>query len=135
MSSVVNQVQKKGYMGQWDIVKFQIAIYCHFNKINVSDSDLDCLTLLAINGESELTSFCNAACSEDNRDRDPETSMSKEIFSSPQSVRNCINKAENKKLIDKLGTSKKKIAVSKTMKVQTEGNILLDIKLLRKDGT
>lgn len=122
-------------MGQWEIVKLQIALYCHLNKTNVSDSDLDCLTLLAINGESELTAFCNAACKEDNRDRDPELSITKEIFSSPQSVRNCINKAENKKLIHKLGKSKKKIAISKAMQVQTKGNILLDLKVLRKDGT
>ena len=67
--AVVNQVKKSGYMDLWNITKFQLNMYCHLNKINISDSDLDCLTLLAINGESELTALCNAACDEDERDR------------------------------------------------------------------
>jgi len=136
MSVIVNKVEKRGYMGISGIVKFQIAMYCHFNEINISESDLDCLTLLAINGETELTSFCNAACKEDNRDRSPNVSITKEIFSSPQSVRNCINKAENKSLIvkSKSGKSKKTISLSHKLELQTKGNILIDIKLLRKDG-
>lgn len=137
MSVIVNKVEKRGYMQRFGIVKFQIAIYCHLNDINISESDLECLTLLAINGETELTNFCNAACKEDNRDRNPKVVITREIFSSPQSVRNCINKAENKNLIikSKSGKSKKTISLSEKLELQTEGNILIDIKLLRKDGT
>ena len=56
--AVVNKVQKTGLLDQWDIVRFQIMLDCHINRVSISDSDLDCLTLLAINGESELTAFC-----------------------------------------------------------------------------
>lgn len=120
-------------MNQWDIVKFQILIYCYFNEIAVCDSDLECLTLLAINGESELTEFCNVACDPSNRDKDISSTLSKKIFTSPQSVRNCINKAFGKRLIEKVGIGKKKIIISPDMKIQSEGNILFETKFLRKD--
>ena len=99
----------------------------------ISDSDLDCLTLLAINGESELTAFCNAACNEDERDRAHNLPHEQSIFKTPQSVRNSINKIENKKLIVKNGKSKKKILINPNMEVQTKGNIFVEVKFLRKD--
>jgi hypothetical protein len=132
--AVVNQVRKSGYMSLWDIVRFQLLMHCHLNEITISDSDLDCLTLLALNGESELTNFCNAACEEDERLKDTDLSYQREIFKTPQSVRNSINKIENKKLIIKKGRSKKKIFVEPSLKIQTAGNIFVEIKFLRKDG-
>ena len=135
MKAIINQVQKRGNLDLWDIVRFQILIYCHFNGVNIPDSDLECLTLLAMNGESELTSFCNAACNDDHRDRDHNLKYEKEIFKSPQCVRNSVNRVENKSLIKKTGKGKKKINVNSNMKIQTLGNIFVDIRLLRKDET
>lgn len=120
-------------MSQWDIVKFQILIYCYFNEITICDSDLECLTLLAVNGESELTDFCNAACDPNNRDKDTTLEITKRIFTSPQSVRNCVNKAFGKRLLEKVGSGKKRIIINPDMKIQTIGNILFDMKFLRKD--
>ena len=108
MGTIVNQVKKIGHMNLWDIVKFQVNLHCHLNNITISDSDLECLTLLAINGESELTSFCNAACETDERIREHNLMWEREIFKTPQSVRNSINKIENIGLITKRGKSKKK---------------------------
>jgi len=133
--AVVNKVQKVGHMDLWDIVKFQIHLHCHLNEVNISESDLDCLTLLAINGESELTAFCNAACESDERDRDHILKHEFEIFKTPQSVRNSINKLENIGVISKKGKSKKKISVSPHLEVQAMGNIFVEIKFLRKDDT
>lgn len=81
--AVVNQIDKKARMSKWDIVKYQILTHCYINKISVSEADLNCLTYLALEGDQELTSFCNKA-------------HLKEIFSSIQSVRNCLTKAEKK---------------------------------------
>lgn len=116
--AIVNQVQKRIRMEIWDITKFQISVHCHLNDIPVSTLDLNCLTLLALSGERELTEFCK-------------TAADKEIFGSSQSVRNAINKAEKRKLILKEGSSKKKIKINPGLKVQTEGNILLDYKIVR----
>lgn len=115
--AIVNQVDKRVRMTTWDIVKYQLLTHCYLYKIPVSDADLNCLTFLAIEGEQELTSFCNKA-------------HSKQIFSSTQSVRNCLTKAEKKALIVKEGKNKKKIGINPNIKVYASGNILLDFKFL-----
>jgi hypothetical protein len=104
-------------MDNWDIVKYQILTHCYLQKIIVSEADLNCLTLLAKIGETELTQFCSMAAE-------------KKIFQSSQTVRNALNKAETKNLITKDGRSKKKISIHPNLKVQTGGNILLDYKFL-----
>jgi hypothetical protein len=115
--ALVNQVDKKMKMSKWDIVKYQIVTHCYINKISVSEADLNCLTYLAIEGDQELTNFCNKA-------------HTKDIFSSIQSVRNCLTKAEKKNLIKKEGKNKKKIFINPDIKVFCIGNILLDFKFL-----
>ena len=115
--AIVNQVDKRVKMSGWQIVKYQILTHCYLYNIQVSESDLDCLTLLAMEGDQELTSFCNKA-------------HDKQIFSSTQSVRNCLTKSEKKGLIKKEGKNKKKIFINPELKVHTSGNILLDFKFL-----
>ena len=115
--AIVNQVDKKVKLSKWEIVKYQILTHCYLNKILVSDADLDCLTYLAIEGDQELTLFCNKA-------------YTKDIFSSTQSVRNCLTKAEKKNLIKKEGKNKKKIYINPDLNVYCNGNIFLDFKFL-----
>jgi hypothetical protein len=115
--AIVNQVDKRVKMSGWQIVKYQILTHCYLYNIQVSESDLDCLTLLAIEGDQELTSFCNKA-------------HDKQIYSSTQSVRNCLTKSEKKGLIKKEGKNKKKIFINPELKVHSTGNILLDFKFL-----
>ena len=115
--AIVNQVDKKVRMSRDEIVKFQLITHCYLTKIPVSEADLECLALLAIEGEQELTSFCGKA-------------HERKIFSSQQSVRNCLTKAEKKGLIVKEGKNKKKIFVNPDINVYSKGNILLDYKFL-----
>jgi hypothetical protein len=122
--ALVNQVQKRVKMPKWDIVKFQILTHCYINHISVSESDLDCLTLLSFNAPIELTNFCYDASSEEEW-----------IFKSPQTVRNCINKAEKNNLVVKDSTNKKIIMINPDLKIQTEGTILLDYKFLGQNDT
>lgn len=115
--AVVNQVDKRVRMSMWQIVKYQILTHCYLYAIPVSDADLECLTYLAIEGDQELNNFCNKA-------------YDKKIFSSTQSVRNCLTKSEKKGLIMKEGKNKKKIYINPEIKVHSKGNILLDYKFL-----
>lgn len=115
--AIVNQVDKRVRMTTWQIVKYQILTHCYLIGIQVSEADLECLTYLAVEGEQELTSFCIKA-------------HAKNIFSSTQSVRNCLTKAEKKKLIVKEGKNKKKIFINPIMNVHSKGNVLLDYKFL-----
>jgi hypothetical protein len=120
--ALVNQVQKRVKMPKWDVVKFQILTHCYINKISMSESDLNCLTLLSFNQPIELTHFCYDASSEEDW-----------IFKSPQTVRNCINKAEKNGLILKDSDNKKIITLNPALKIQTAGTILLDYKFLGND--
>jgi hypothetical protein len=120
--ALVNQVQKRVKMPKWNIVKYQILTHCYINNITVSNSDLDCLTLLSFNQPIELTHFCYDASAEEEW-----------IFKTPQTVRNCINKAEKNNLVVKDSGNKKIIMLNPELKVQTEGTILLDFKFLAND--
>ena len=117
--AIVNQVQKRVRMPKWDVVKFQILTHCYIKRINLSDSDLNCLTLLSFNEPIELTDFCYDASSEEEA-----------IFKSPQTVRNSVNKAEKNNLVIKDASNKKLIKLNPDLKIQTEGTILLDYKFL-----
>jgi len=113
--AIVNQIDKKAKLNRWEIVQYQIITHCYINKISISEADLNCLTYLAIEGDQELSSFCQKA-------------FSKNIFSSIQSVRNSLRKMEKKNLLIKEGKNKKKIFINPEMKVCSVGNILLDFK-------
>lgn len=119
-TAVVNQVQKKIRMELWDIVRFQITVHCHISKIQLSEQEIDCMSLLALSGNSELTMFCTEA-------------IKQNISSSTQSVRNALAKIEKKGLLLKTGRSKKRISINPNMNVQVKGNILLDYKIIRID--
>ena len=45
--ALVNQVQKRVVMSKKDVIKYQILTHCYIKRITVSNSDLDCLTLLS----------------------------------------------------------------------------------------
>ena len=112
-----NLVEKKVRLKLDEIVKFQIATYCHLEKLTVSEADLDCLVMLGLLGESDLSEFCTLIAS-------------KKIFRSTQTVRNCLVRMENYNLVIKEGLSKKKhIKLNPNLKVQTTGNIVLIYKI------
>lgn len=114
---IVNQVSKRVKVGKKDIIKYQLLTYCYLERINVSNADLDCLTMLAFNGEIELTEFCNYASDEG-------------VFKTPQSVRNAVIKFERKGMIEKNGKGRKMIKLHPTLNVQVEGTVLLDYKFV-----
>lgn len=116
--ALVNQVQKKVIMSKRDVIKFQILTHCYIKGITLSDSDLECLTLLSTIGPIELSSFCFEASDEHS------------VFKSEQTVRNCINKCEKNKLVLKDPANKKIVMINPNLKIQTEGDILLDYKFL-----
>ena len=125
----VNKVDKKVSMTLEEIIKFQINTYCYINKITISDSELRCLTLLGLNTKAELSDFCNACCAPENKDKDSTLTHTKAIFKTPQTVRNSLAKLANYNIISKDGLGHNKtIELNKDLKIQTEGNILLDYK-------
>lgn len=111
----VNIVEKKARLSLKGIVKFQILTHCYLNKIALSESELDCLTLLSIQSPVEITAFCNTVADEG-------------IFKSCQTARNCLAKLEKSGLVLKEGKNKKILHLSKTMPIHHEGNIVYNVK-------
>lgn len=101
-------------------IQYQILTYCFFNDIQISNSDLKCLSELAKNNDIEITKFCELA-------------TSKNIFKSCQSARNAITKATRKKLVIKVGKNKKTIKINDNINIQTNGIVLLDYKILGRE--
>lgn len=112
----VKLVQKKVHMGHRDIIKYQLITHCFMNNLQLSNNELDCLTLLGACGKRELSEFCNVTVAE-------------HIFKTSQTVRNFLTKAGKLKLVHKEGTNKKQISLVNEMKIQTEGNVVLDFKI------
>jgi len=126
----VNKVDKKVSMTLEEIIKFQIITYCFIHKITISDSELSCLTLLGLNKKAELSDFCNACCVIENRDKNSTLPYTKVIFKTPQTVRNSLTKLSNYNIISKEGLGHNKtIELNVDLKIQIEGNILLDYKI------
>ena len=84
--SDANIVTKRVKMGYKDIIKYQLITECFLNRIRITNSELDCLTLLGVYGEYDMANFCNSIVDE-------------EVFSNSQTVRNFLNKATNSKLV------------------------------------
>lgn len=125
-----NIVDKKVQMSQEQIIKFQLITYCYIHKISISESDLACLTLLALNDKAELSDFCNACCLPEFRDKDTSLAYTKAIFKTPQTVRNCLTKMSNYNIITKEGLGHGKIIeLNPEMKLQAKGNVLLNYKM------
>lgn len=118
--AIVKRVQKKVIMSTKDIIKFQFITHCYINKITVSNSDLECLTLLSNLGPIEITHFCYDAADEH------------KIFKSQQTVRNCVNKCIKNNLIERDKKNKKLIKIGSKLNIETLGTIFLDYNFLSK---
>lgn len=121
--ALVNRIEKKAVMPKWDLIKFQLLTYCYLNRITVSESELNFLTLLSLNEPVETTGFCFDVSEEEPW-----------IFKSQQSVRNAINKCEKKGLVIKNPDNKKQIKLNPELKISVDGNILFELKFFAKDG-
>lgn len=126
----VNVVNKQVQMGRSEIIKFQLLTHCYINHITLSDLDFDCLTQLGVLGESELTDFCTMMAERRLQEKLKTVSetVGKKLEASPQTIRNVLIKVEKDGLIQKTGKGRKKISIHPDLKIQTEGNVLLNYK-------
>lgn len=132
----VNLVNKQAQMGLEDIIKFQLLTHCHLNKINLSDLEFDCLIHLGITGECELIDFCNTMADKRLQEKlktwqqNTDTPNKKQPEASPQTIRNILIKIEKENLLKKTGKGRKHISLNPDLKIQTQGNILLNYKMV-----
>ena len=132
----VNLVNKQIQMTLDEVIKFQLITHCYINRIVLSELDLDCLTHLGVLGDSELIEFCTFMSNKRLDEKlktwkpNPDNPKEKKPEASPQTIRNVLIKVEKENLLIKEGRGRKKIFLNPKLQIQTQGNILLNYKLI-----
>jgi DNA-binding MarR family transcriptional regulator len=122
----VSKIEKKYRLTHYDLVKYQVITeFVFFKKESLIDTDIDLLTLLAMDGPVELTKFCNEVV----KKTFPDT-IAEEFAVKSQNVRNKLGKLEKRGLIEKSDSYKKIIQIAISVPVIKTGNVLLDYKFL-----
>ncbi len=107
--------------GTMDAVKIQLLIHCYINKIELSHSEVDALTLLAVLESVSLNEFCSLLSKQ-------------EIFKTSQSARNGVGKLTEKGIIIKKRINKVyTLYMSPDLFLETAPALLLDYKFLAID--
>ena len=120
----VSKIEKKYRLTHYDLVKYQVITeFVFFKKESLIDTDIDLLTLLAIDGPVELTKFCNDVVKKTFPDV-----LAEEFAVKSQNVRNKLGKLEKRGLIEKSDSYKKIIQIAISVPVLKTGNVLLDYK-------
>jgi hypothetical protein len=96
---------------QFEMVKLQFLLYCFLKNINLSNSDLDCLTTIAIKGYSKHVI---------------EEIVEKGVFKSQQTVRNCIVKLTNLGILVKDTDGRK---INPNLSIGVDATIIMDLKI------
>lgn len=96
---------------QFKMVKLQFLLHCFLNDINLSNSDLDCLTHLSIRG------FTNHALEE---------VVEKKIFKTVQAARNCRSKLTKLGLVVNDAEGRR---LNPSLSIGIDNIILLDMKI------
>lgn len=122
MSNILSRWYKEDRnMRREKIIKLQLILHCYMEGIKYTEGEIECMVQLGIEGSVEQARFCEKMCKMG-------------TFSTPSSARNTIGDLYGKGLIVKDGKStRSKKMLSLAMKIQTEHNILVEIKCLHRD--
>jgi len=130
----VNVVNKQVRMDLDDIIRYQLITHCYINHIALSELDLDCLINLGKMGESELTEFCSIMAEKRLEEKlktwKPSRPNERKPDPSPQTIRNVLIKVEKDNLLLKAGKGRKKISLNPDLKIQLQGSVLLNYKIV-----
>ena len=123
----INKLVRKIRLDSKDTaIKYQLITELLFlRRLNVIDSDLSYLALLIQWGPMSLKDFCNKAVAYLYDDMNMEKYPHR-----VQAVRNRIGMLEKRGLVVKDGKGKKTISFTPAIKIEKEGNILLEYNFL-----
>lgn len=102
-----------------DIVGFQLTVHCYLNSIKLTPVKLKLLTMLGVEGEIQLGTFCRKLAQ-------------KELFTSEQGARNTITELQDMGMITKIaiGGKKKAVSISPDIGLCNKLPIVADIKIV-----
>lgn len=120
------KVEKKELISKHDAIRYQLLTELVFlRKESLIESDMDILILLSMWGPIELSTFCNEATKVMY-----EITKMEEFSVKAQNIRNRVSKLQKRGLVTKI---EKKIQIDSSIKVVTEGNILIDYNFLARE--
>lgn len=108
-------------MSLLDIIRFQINMHCFINKVRLSPAQQDCLALLGLYGEINMSDFCEQVVTED-------------IFGNVQTTRNFITKCVKEELVVRSGLGNKIVSLNSSLKILNAGTILLNLKVYHHES-
>lgn len=114
-------VEKRIDLNKFEIIKYQLIQHCFVNKIWLNETELNCLSFLGECGQLRVTEFCKLA-------------VEKGIQNHPIAVNNVLTKLKDKNLVIKQKSGKKIIFLNPALNIQSEGNIVINIKLVKLEG-
>lgn len=115
------KVDKVVRLNKLEIIRYQLMHHCFMKKIRLSDSELSCLSLLGQLGQVRLSEFNKIASSK----------AGGNILGSPIAIASCLSKIERTGLFVKKNNGKKVIFLNPDLNIQTEGNIIINLKLVK----
>lgn len=100
------------------IIRFQLICHCYLHDIELNSARLQCLTILGSLGKTDLSKFCDLM-------------LEKQVFTSMGSIYSRLTVLQRLGMVVKSDSKyRKTIQLHPDMKIQTAGNIMVDIKLL-----
>jgi len=113
----ITVVDKKIRLSLYDIIRFQLTMYCFTNGVKMSPAQLNTLAYLGLWGDMNISDFCDQIVEED-------------VFGNPQTVRNFILKAIRDGHVTRKGTGNKIICLSDNVEMENEGNIWMKLNVI-----
>lgn len=110
-------------LGLFDIIKYQLLTHCFLNSIVLSETELNCLSLLGVEcskkveGKVRLSKFTAQAAGAG-------------ILGTATAVANCLSRIEHSRLFLKEGGGKKTLRLNPDLNIVYSGNILLQYKMV-----
>ncbi len=132
--------RKKVKMTRQQLIRFQLLVHCYLlgymeppvengkrveGTTYITNKDLDCMTLLGLQGTIDLSLLCNQ-------------SVGYGLFKSTQSARNAIDKMEDRHLVIKEGINggaRKVVYLNPSIGTHPEGNVRLEYTIFSLDET
>ena len=118
MATLVN---KNIQLNKFEIVKYQLLTHCFVNKIWLNETELACLSLLGEYGPIQMSVFWQLV-------------VDKKMLKNPIGVNNVLRRLIDKKLVIKQDNYKKTILLNPELNIQSEGDILINIKAFKLEG-
>jgi hypothetical protein len=123
MSIKIKQITAKNRVSKFDIVRCQVILeFVFIRKEQLTNFDIDLLTLIAIWEDISLSTFCVNATKFLHK-----IVKAEEFTNKSQNIRNRLNKLQKKSLIEKVGN---KLYITNKVKIQIENNLMLTYNFL-----